>query len=201
MNDFYIDRLPSHCDYLCPPLFFSDPNCLGENLQIVDNRWTAQEIQNITSSPLPPGYSDFFEVTDIESNISGSENWICGFCVYFMKEAIYPGEERRVQPENHAKLIDGVEALIDFHDRSPDTVLRFYVSPEAWEAIAKRGLFNREHTQFYKMRHASEDSQIGTMWRLLVLDDSDYEYAIETDVAPDEPWVFTRITHWDNAIF
>ena len=205
MNDFYIDRLPSDCEYQNTPLFFLSPDDtyddIEASLQVIDDRWKAEEIQKVINSTLPYGYSDFFEVTDIESNVDGSENWICGFCVYFMKETIYPGEARREQPENHAKLIDGVEALIDFPDRSPSTVLRFYVSPESWEVITKRGLFDREHTQFYKMHYPSEDSQIGTMWRLMVLDDSDYEYAIQTDVAPDEPWIFARITEWGQRDF
>ena len=205
MNDFYIDRLPSDCDYLCPPLFLVQPEggryCIGEHFQVVDNRWTKAEVQEILSSPLTPGYSNLFEITDIESNVDGSENWVCGFSVYFMKEYVYPGQEHRVQPETHAKLVDGVEVLVDYQERSPETVLRFHVSPEAWEAIAKRGLMGREHTQFYKMGHASEDSQVGTMWRMMVLDDSDYEYAIQTDVAPDEEWIFPRITDWGQREF
>ena len=200
MNDFYIDRLPSHCDYLSPHLFIKQPN-FEAYLQIVDNRWTAEEVQKIVSSPISPAYSDFFEVVDIASNVDGSENWVCGLSVFFLKNALNPTHEYRESPETHEKLIDGVQALIEYPDRSQETVLRFYVSPEAWEAIAKRGLFNEEHTQFYKMRHASEDSQIGTMWRLLALDDPDYEYAIETDVAPDEEWIFARLTDWEHNDF
>lgn len=201
MNDFYIDRLPSDCEYQAAPSFFLEPNPLGSGLQVVDDRWTAQEIARIVSSPLPYGYSDFFEVTDVESRVDGSENWICGFSVYFMKATFYEGQEHRESAETHHKLVDGVASLVNYHDRSPETVLRFYVSPEAWERIHARGLMNREHTQFYKMHHASEDSQIGTIWRLLVLDDVDYEYAIQTDVAPDEPWIFPRITKWGQGEF
>ena len=193
MNDFYIDRLPSHCEYLAPYRFFKQPR-FEENLQLIDNRWTADEVQRIISAPLSHGCSDFFEVTDIESNVDGSENWVCGFSVYFLKHALNPTQLHRETSEIHQKLIDGVELLIDHPERSQETVLRFYVSAEAWDAIAERGLLNREHTQFYKMLHPSEDSQIGTMWRLLVLDDSGYEYAIETDVAPDEDWIIPRIT-------
>ena len=167
----------------------------------MDNRWTVEEVQRIAASPLPNGYSDFFQVTDIESSVDGSESWICGFSVYFMRHTFNPTQLHRETPENHAKLIDGVEVLVEHPERSPETVLRFYVSPEAWEAIAARGLLNREHTQFYKMLHASEDSQVGTMWRLMVLDDSDYEYAIQTDVAPDEDWIFPRITDWGQREF
>lgn len=201
MNDFYIERLPSDCEYQAPPLFFFEPNPLGHQFQVVDDRWTPQEMERILASPLPYGYSDLFAFTDIESNVDGSENWICGFSLYFMKATFYEGQERRESPETHQKLVDGVEVLVDYHERSPETVLRFYVSPEAWEAVAARGLFNREHTQFYKMQHGSEDSQVGTMWRLLALDDSDYEYAIQTDVAPDEPWILARITDWGQREF
>ena len=200
MNDFYIDQLPSNCDYLSPPRFF-EQECFEANLQIIDNRWTAQEIETIVSSTIPYGYSDFFKVTDIESNVDGHENWICGFSVFFMKHVFHEEQLYRETWENHQKLIDGVKALIDHPDRSQETVLRFYVSPEAWDAIAAQGLLNSEHTQFYKMLHPSEDSQVGTMWRLLVLDDSDYEYAIETDVAPDEDWIFPRITDSGHSDF
>ena len=201
MNDFYIDRLPIDCEYQAPPSFFFEPNPLGHGFQVVDDRWTVDDIQRILSSPLPVGYSDFFEVTDIESNVDGSENWVCGFSLYFMKHTYYEGQEHRESPETHHKLVDGVALLVDYHERSPETVLRFYVSSEAWEAVAARGLMGREHTQFYKMHHASENSQIGTMWRLLALDDKDYEYAIQTDVAPDEPWILARITDWGQKEF
>ena len=205
MNDFYIERLPSHCDYIAPPLFFLNPPegpyPLGKQLQIVDDRWTAERIKQIVNSPLPHGYSGFFEVTDIESNVDGSENWVCGFSLYFLKECMRHDQLRRIEPSNHEKLVDGVQVLVDYHERSPETALRFYVSPEAWEAIAARGLMGREHTQFYKMAHGSEDSQMGTMWRLLALDDADYEYAIQTDVAPDEPWILARITQWGQREF
>lgn len=200
MNNFYIDRLPDRCDYLPPYLFFKQPR-FEANLQIIDNRWTATEIQEIIGSTMSNRYSDFFEVINIESNVDGSENWVCGFSVFFLKNALNEAQRHRETPETHQKLINGVETLINHLDRSEETVLRFYVSPEAWEAIAARGLFNQEHTQFYKMRHASEASQVGTMWRLLALDDSDYEYAIETDVAPDEEWIFPRITDWGHREF
>lgn len=201
MNDFYIDRLPFDCEYQAPPSFFFEGNPLGRGLQVVDDRWTAEDMRRILSAPLPVGYADFFEVTDIESNVDGSENWVCGFSLYFMKRTYYEGQEHRESPATHNKLVDGVELLVDYHERSPETTLRFYCSPEAWEVVHKRGLMGGEHTQFYKMFHASEDSQIGTMWRLLALDDKDYEYAIQTDVAPDEPWITARITDWGQKEF
>ena len=200
MKDFYIDRLPNHCDYLAPYLFFNQPR-FEANLQIVDSRWRPEEIQKIVEAPVSYGYSNFFEVTDMESNMDGSENWVCGFSVYFLKRALNPTQLHRETSETHQKLIDGVEVLINHPERSQETVLRFYVSAEAWEVISARGLLNRKHTQFYKMQHASEDSQIGTMWRLMVLDDSDYEYAIQADVAPDEDWIIPRIADWGHREF
>ena len=197
MNDFYIDNLPSQCHYISPHMFFQQEN-IEANLQIVDDRWDTETVETLLRSPIAPGYSDFFEVVDIESSVSGDEEWVVGFSLFFLKHTLDPQHTHRETVEAHQKLIDGVRFLIEHPERSVNSVLRFYVSEEAWEAVAAQGLMGREHTQFYKMAYPSEDSQVGTMWRLLALCDKDYKYATQTDIAPDEAWIIPRITDWGH---
>ena len=199
MNDFYIDRLPdnNYCYYCSPHLFINEKQ-VEAHLQIVDDRWTSETVEDILRSPISDGYSDFFEVMDIESNVSGSEQWVVGFSLFFLKHALDQAHLHRETAEAHQKLVDGVRVLIEHPERSHDSVLRFYVSEEAWDTVASQGLIGQEHTQFYKMVYPSEDSQVGTMWRLLALCDKDYEYATQTDIAPDEDWIIPRITDWGH---
>lgn len=69
MNDFYIDRLPSdNYYYYCSPHLFINEKQVEAHLQIVDDRWTPETVETILRSPISDGYSDFFEVMDIESN-------------------------------------------------------------------------------------------------------------------------------------
>ena len=98
-------------------------------------------------------------------------------------------------------MIEGVKALIAFPERCPETLLRFYVASDAWQRIYEEGLFGSEGVEFYRMAYDSEDSQFGAIWRHLALFDKDFEWAIETDVAKGEAWIYARIAEWGRYEF
>ena len=195
MDKFYIDEIPKDSCYINPHDFFNNDS-MESGLQVVDHRWDNLDFDNVGSK-----FNDFFEVDDIVSNVDGSENWICGFSVFFLKSIFLESDADRLSLDSCSKLIRGVRRLIEFNDRSNTTVLRFYVSDEVFNMIWEEGLLNSDHTEFYKMCFPSEDTQIGTMWRLMVLSDDKYEYAIETDVSPDEDWILPRIADWGHVDF
>ena len=193
---FYIDEIPKGAIYLRNAEFAELPD-MYENLYVLDSRWEDLE------PPIDSHINEFLEVTDIHSNRSRQYKWVCGLSAFFLKvlDRFQDDHVRRTQPETHNKLIEGVRAMIEYEDRCPETLLRFYVSPEVWERLAQEDLLNSESTEFYKMAYHSEDSQIGTIWRMLALFDKEFEWAIEADVAPDEQWIFARIAHWDRHTF
>ena len=189
---YYIDEIPESATYLRNDEFAELPN-MYENLYLLDSRWEDMEVS------IDPHIKEFFEVTDIHSNRNRQYKWICGLSVFFMK---FTAEDfHRTTPETHNKLIEGVRAMIEYENRCPETLLRFYVSAEVWERLAQENLLNSKDTEFYKMAYPSEDSQLGIIWRMLALFDKEFEWAIEADVAPDEDWIFARIAHWDRHTF
>ena len=123
------------------------------------------------------------------------------FSVFFLKESSDENEAYRTLPENHNKLIRGVDQLTRYSDKCPNTLLRFYVSPEVWERLARDGILYRPGTEFCKMASDSETSQLGTIWRSLCLSDTEFEWAIQADCGPDEEWILARIAHWDREKF
>lgn len=192
---FYINEIPKSATYLRNDEFVELPD-MCENIYLLDSRW--KDITVAVDSHI----NEFFEVTDIHSNRSRQYKWVCGLSAFFLK-FLTPAQgehNHRIQPKTHNKLIEGVRTMIAYKDRCPETLLRFYVSAEVWERLAQENLLNTEDTEFYKMAYPSEDSQLGTIWRMLALFDKEFEWAIETDIAPDEGWIFARIAHWDRPM-
>jgi hypothetical protein len=197
-QEFYLDEIPVSARYLSHPEFSKLPN-LEREIYMLDDRWKTLDFAPDKS------YSHFqslTEVTDIQSNREqDSYEWVCGFSVFFLKESNDPGEERRTLPENHNKLIKGVHQLTDYPDKCPNTLLRFYVSQEVWERLARDGILYRPGTEFCKMASDSETSPLGTIWRSLCLSDTEFEWAIQADCGADEDWILARIAHWDREKF
>ena len=186
VGEFYIDKIPTSAKFMPFPEFRNLPN-MSLNIQMLDDRWETLEWTS------PRHLREFTEVTNIQKNWNRSTyTWVCGFSAFFLKIA-YDGHEERTLPEEHQRLIRGVEALCSHPDRYEDMVLRFYVSDEVWEILHKSEILYHPGTEFHKMAFSSEESALGTIWRMLCLSDDQFEYAIETDVAPDEDWIFMRI--------
>ena len=195
---FYIDEIPVSARYLSHPNFSKLGN-LERELYMLDDRWSTLDFAPDKS------YSHFqslTEVTDIQSNRErDSYEWVCGFSVFFLKETGNPDDAHRTLPESHEKLIRGVHQLTRYSDKCPNTLLRFYVSHEVWERLARDGILYRPGTEFCKMAADSETSQLGTIWRSLCLSDTEFEWAIQADCGADEDWIFARIAHWDREKF
>ena len=197
---FYLDEIPDSARYLKTEEFSVLPN-MYENLHILDPRWNSPDTE------IASHINEFFEVADIASNAEGSHKWICGFSVFFLKYVMdwQTEHQGRTQSEKHENLIQGVRELIEFPDRCPETLLRFYVSADVWERLAKEGLLKAKDVEFCKMAYPSEDSQFGALWRMMVLFDQRFQWAIQTDVptkpAPEDEWVYARIADWDRQMF
>lgn len=198
---FYLDKIPDSARYLRTEEFSVLPD-MYENIYTLDPRWDALDTET------PSHLNEFFEVTEIQSNREqNGYNWICGFSVFFLKYTMGSQTEHqgRTTSEKHEQLIQGVRSLIEFPDRCPETLLRFYVSPEVWERLAEEGLLHAKGVEFYKMTYSSEDSQLGAIWRMLALFDKDFSWAIETDVptkpVPEDDWIYARIADWDRQTF
>ena len=196
---FYIDEIPKSARYLPDEEFRRLPN-LETQLYMVDDRWESLELE---ADDIPSHVREFVDVTDIHENRERDDyEWVCGFSVFFLKGTNDPEhQDHRYTAENHDKLIAGVDRLTSYEERCPETLLRFYVSPEVWERLASEGILYRPNTEFFKMRFASESSQLGTVWRMLCLSDPNFEWAIQADCAPDEDWILARIAHWDRHKF
>lgn len=193
---FYLDEIPDSARYLRAEDFSVLPN-MYENVHMLDPRW------NTLDTEIPSHINEFFEVTDIASNAAGSHKWICGFSVFFLKHVMDSQTEhlQRVSIEKHENLIQGVRELIEFPDRCPETLLRFYVSANAWERLAEEGLLTAKDVEFYKMAYPSEDSQFGALWRMMALFDKRFQWAIQADVGSGEEWILARIAHWGRQTF
>lgn len=197
---FYLDEIPDSACYLKTEDFSVLPD-MYENVHMLDPRWSSLDTK------IPSHINEFFEVADIASNAEGSHKWVCGFSVFFLKYVMDWQTEHleRKTAEKHENLIQGVRKLVEFPDRCPETLLRFYVSPEAWEWLAKEELLNAKDVEFYKMAYPSEDSQFGTLWRMMALFDKRFQWAIETDVptkpGQEDDWVYARIADWDRQLF
>ena len=193
---FYLDKIPDTARYLKTEEFSVLPN-MYENVRMLDPRW------NSLDTEIPAHINEFFEVTDIASNAENKHKWICGFSVFFLKYVMDSQTEHleRKTAEKYENLIQGVRELIEFPDRCPETLLRFYVSPDAWERLAQEGLLKTKDVEFYKMAYPSEDSQFGTLWRMMALFDKRFQWAIQADVGAGEQWILGRIADWDRQLF
>ena len=195
---FYIDEIPVSARYLSHPNFSKLGN-LEREIYMLDDRWSTLDF---TPDKSYSHFQSLTEVTDIQSSRErDSYEWVCGFSVFFLKETGNPDDAHRTLPESHEKLIKGVHQLTRYSDKCPNTLLRFYVSPEVWERLARDGILYRPGTEFCKMAADSETSPLGTIWRSLCLSDTEFEWAIQADCGPDEDWILARIAHWDRHKF
>ena len=191
-QEFYMDHIPNTARHVFWGDFLNLPN-LEQNICLLDDRWSDVSVS-------APAWTDTLtEIETVQENRSRSDyEWVCGFSVFFMKDAHNPNTEHahRTLPETHANLIKGVSELLSYPDRCPETLLRFYVSAEVWDRLSAEGLLSAPDTEFCKMVYNSEESNLGTMWRLMCLSDAEFQWAIETDCAPSSPkehWIYPRI--------
>lgn len=197
---FYIDALPRSASMIDWVQFNALPD-LEQNIYLVDDRW--EDLSNDT----PSWVTEITEVCDIQHNRQQSQyEWVCGFSAFFLKESYNPEPEHKHRTESatHDKLIRGIRELIEFPEKCPATLLRFYVSEEVFDRLHRERLINAPDTEFYKMRYPSETSNIGAVWRMMCLSDAEFEYAIETDCAPyedRETWIYERIKEGSRPFF
>ena len=184
MQPFYIPAIPEGAEYVSRQAFVetygSDTDRLLNEMQVVDDRWTVEDIQRIYSTPPRPELAAFFEIDDWHHS-SGHFDVLCSMSLFGLE-----GNEARWD-----EYIDGVEFKVkDFPQKYPSHLFRFYVSPEMWEVIHKRGLMKYRGVDFVKMCHSSRHSRIGTFWRFLGLEDYDYDLSY-TDEVECNPWFDT----------
>ena len=190
---FYIDEIPESAKWRHWGAFYDLPD-LEQQIYLLDDRW------NRLDDDVPSWTQELTEIQDIHRNSDrDAYEWVCGFSVFFLKKVHNPRTEHahRALPETHDRLIKGVQELVEYPDRCPEMVLRFYVSPEVFDVLADKGiLYDAKNTEFYKMAYNSEESIIGATWRMLCLSDIQFEWAIEADCAPydtNEAWIYDRI--------
>ena len=176
---FYIPELPAGAEYCSrqalAETYAPDMDQILNEIQMVDDRWSADDIQRICSTPSRPELAAFFEIEDFHE-IPGSFEALRSMSLFALNGV-------PVDP-----YVDGVEYQVrNVHSNYPEILFRYYVSGEMWEALAKRGLIGLPEVEFVRMRHSSADSRIGTFWRLMGLNDDRFEIAFTSDVEdPDD---------------
>lgn len=192
---FYLDEIPKTASFLRPEAFIKLPD-LSRYMCMLDDRFTS--LDEIKIDRKTSHFQEFLEVEDVQSNYEKSQyERVCGFSVFFLKKltCFWEEDKERVSSETHQKRLESVREITQFDGRCPQTLLRFYVSPEVWDCLAKNSTLYAPGTEFYKMQHPSEDTQLGVIWRMLCLDDTVFEYAIQTD-CETKAWCLDRFCYW-----
>ena len=174
MQPFYISQLPAGAEYcsrhgLTEP-YAPDMDQILNEIQVVDDRWTADDIHRICETPPRPELGAFFEI----------EDWHETKETYEVLRSMSLFSLSGVAVD---KYIDGVEHQVcNIQPNCPDILFRYYVSGEMWDALAKRGLIGLPGAEFVRMRHSSSYSRMGTFWRFLGLNDNRFKIAFTGDV-------------------
>ena len=171
MEPFYIPAIPEGAEFCSRQELVETyaPNMdqILNEIQVVDDRWTAEEIQRICETPPRPELAAFFEIEDWHRS-SGRFDVLCSMSLFGLA-----GNEARWN-----EYIDGVEFKVqNFPKRYPSHLFRFYVSPDMWDLIHERDLMKYRGVDFVKMRHSSRYSRIGTFWRFLGFEDYSFPFA------------------------
>jgi len=189
MGNFLIDGLPPDAVYTTRDKFVNDVDetTLVNTVQMVDPRFTLEDIARIEQSEPAAHLARFFE---IEEKIESKKRAEClhSFSLFKMESE----DGRSTTGKRFEDYVDGLIAWLNFFDRQPRHKLRVYVGNSAWDALHQAGAFTRS-ADFYKMKDSSANTEIGTFWRFLAFDDYDYEYVWirETDAygeMVDDEW-------------
>ena len=118
-HQFYRPSLPVDSIYCSRQAFVSQLDVLNQ-LQIVDDRWSMEDIEHITNTAPPSELAAFFEI----------EDWV-------ESHTTYPGLRSmslfRIQDVPIDTYLDGVfHQVREVQPRCPDILFRFYVSSEMW---------------------------------------------------------------------
>ena len=180
MQPFYIPAIPAGAEYCSRQglveTYAPDMNQILNEIQVVDDRWTPEDIQRICETPPRPELAAFFEIEDWHRS-SGHFDVLCSMALFGLA-----GNEERWN-----EYIDGVAFKVqNFPQKYPSHLFRFYVSPDMWDLIHKRGLMKYRGVDFVKMRHSSQHSRIGTFWRWLGLEDYSFSFAYTDDSEDNE---------------
>ena len=174
IKPFYIPEIPVGAEYCSretlAEVYAPDMDRILNEIQVVDDRWTAEDIRRICETPPRPEFAAFFEIEDFHE-VPGSFEALRSMSLFALNGV--PVDE----------YIDGVEHQVrNIQPNFPEILLRYYVSGEMWETCAKRGLIGLPGAEFVRMRHASSHSRIGTFWRFMGLNDNRFEIAFTSDV-------------------
>ena len=190
---FYIDKLPENATY-CMRREFRDMygrDYLGQRrlmneIQMIEPRLSKQEFDEIYRHPIPDEFVDYFAIKDTKPSITGGKEAVCGLLLY------NPHFRMTNQPEDkylkqHQIYLDGLAVAIEYYKTElPQQTLRVYVGDNCWDTIHDLGHLKAKHVEFVRMEHDSYKTYLGSIWRFLVIDDDDYEYAYAMDT--DETW-------------
>ena len=204
MGRFLIDNVPPDAVYTTRSKFVNDVDetTLINTVQMVDPRFTLEDITRIEQSASPPELAHFFEITE---KIESSKRAECLHSFSLFKMEAEDG--RGTTGKRFDDYLNGLIAWVDFFDRLEHHKLRVYVGDSAWDSVYQAGLLDTQSADFYRMRDSSEHTEIGTFWRFLAFDDYDYDYVWirETDANGEminNEWVMNpkeiNITEYDD---
>lgn len=203
MGRFFIDSVPLDADCTTRFEFVNavDETTLINTVQMIDRRFTLEDIARIEKSEPSPELARFFEIEDKRESSKRAE-CLHSFSLFKMETE----DGRSTTGKRFEDYVDGLIAWLDFFDRQPEHKLRVYVGNSAWDALHRAGAFTQS-ADFYRMKDSSPYTEIGTFWRFLAFDDYDYEYVWirETDANGEmvnDEWVMDpneiNITEYDD---
>ena len=170
-HKFYRPSLPVNADYCSRKRFVSYLDVLNQ-LEIVDDRWSREDIERITNTTPPSELAAFFEI----------EDWVESQQTYAGLRSMSLFRLRDTPIEAYVKgVFRQVQCVLP---QCPDMLFRFYVSNEIWDSISE--LIDTPGTEFVKMQHDSRYSRIGTFWRFMALNDDRFEVVITGDVDDED---------------
>ena len=176
---FFIAEVPAGAEYCRQHNFCDyykgedgvDYNRILKELQIVDPRILPEELDEIESTPIRSELAALFEIKDMQLSPQSGEA-ICGVSIY--------------NEENEAETIDkpfevylsGLEELIArFRHQYQGQKLRVYVGDATWDTLHREKILENKHVDFVRMAASSRKSEVGHLWRLMVYDNFDYQFA------------------------
>lgn len=183
---FLIPKIPSGAEYYITPVFWSKHKDTGPSrtaaigsrqeaflnrIQIVDprpKRWPRRRKQYQRFGP---------EILEIDDAIirAPAGQILCS-------TAIFKSYHRHGGVVAWSKHLNDLREKIDQYDQDDRFHLRVYVGQSRWEGLHEAGLLKSKTTDFVKMKDSSTGWNIGNMWRILAMQDRNYEYVYFQDV-------------------